>query len=150
VPSEQEVLRLSPSEAFERVEHGAYRYVDVSSVPEFEQGHPAGAYNVPLREPGPDGMADNAEFLPVIQACFGTEAALVLGCRTGQRSLEAARLLQRAGFRAVVEQRAGFDGARGVFGQLQEPGWQAAGLPSDVAAEPGHDYAALRARTVAR
>lgn len=136
--------RLSPDEAFARMQQGGHLYVDVSSAPEFEQGHPAGAFNVPLREPGPDGLRDNPEFLQVMQRCFGADAALVLGCRTGQRSLEAARRLQQAGFLRVVEQRAGFDGARGPFGELLEPGWQAAGLPSASAAEPGRDYAALR------
>jgi rhodanese-related sulfurtransferase len=151
VPSPNEgVRRLSPHEAFERVEHDAHLYVDVSSVPEFDQGHPTGAYNVPLREPGSEGPRDNAEFLRVMQACFADDAKLVLGCRTGQRSLDAARLLQSAGFRAVVEQRAGFSGARGVFGELIEPGWQAAGLPSATVAEAGHDYAALLTRALRR
>jgi len=146
--SDEPVRRLSPREAFERVERDAHLYVDVSSVPEFDQGHPTGAYNVPLREPGSEGPRDNAEFLRVMRACFAADAKLVLGCRTGQRSLEAARLLQHAGFRAVVEQRAGFSGARGAFGELIEPGWEAAGLPSATVAEAGHDYAALLTRAM--
>jgi rhodanese-related sulfurtransferase len=121
-------------------------YVDVSSVPEFELGHPRGAYNVPLQEPGPDGLHDNAEFLRVMQACFAADAPLVIGCRTGQRSLVAARRLLKAGFVDVVEQRAGFDGARGPFGELREPGWRAAGLPSATAEEVGREWTALKAR----
>ena len=151
MPSNDEaVRRLSPREAFERVEQDAHLYVDVSSVPEFDQGHPTGAYNVPLREPGSEGPRDNAEFLRVMRACFAEDTKLVLGCRTGQRSLEAARMLQRAGFKAVVEQRAGFSGARGPFGELTEPGWQAAGLPSATLAEAGRDYAALLTRALQR
>ena len=101
--ADERVRRLSPCEAFEHLERDAHLYVDVSSVPEFDQGHPTGAYNVPLREPGSEGLRDNAEFLRVMRTCFAEDAKLVLGCRTGQRSLEAARLLQREGFRAVVE-----------------------------------------------
>lgn len=144
--SDGRVRRLSPREAFEHLERDTHLYVDVSSVPEFDQGHPTGAYNVPLREPGSEGLRDNPEFLRVMRACFADDAKLVLGCRTGQRSLEAARLLLCEGFRAVVEQRAGFSGARGAFGELIEPGWQAAGLPSATVAETGHDYAALLVR----
>ena len=37
-------------------------------------------------------------------------------------------MLARAGF-VVVEQRAGFDGAHGTFGELTEPGRARLGLP---------------------
>ena len=38
---------VSVREAHEKQGQG-YTYVDVRSIPEFEQGHPAGAVNVPL------------------------------------------------------------------------------------------------------
>jgi hypothetical protein len=45
------------------------------------------------------------------------------------RSLEAAEVLVAAGFANVVDQRAGWDGARGDFGELLEPGWKRLALP---------------------
>ena len=40
--------RVSPQEARDLMEKDGYVYVDVRSIPEFDAGHPAGAYNVPL------------------------------------------------------------------------------------------------------
>jgi rhodanese-related sulfurtransferase len=64
-------------------------------------------------------------------ARFAKETPIVLGCHSGIRSLHAAEALVAAGFTCVLEQRAGFDGARGPFGELTEPGWSRLGLPCD-------------------
>ena len=82
--------------------------------------------------------------LAVTAAAFGKDAKLVVGCKTGGRSLRAAQMLMQAGFEDVVDQRAGMIGARDAFGQLQEPGWESAGLETAVEALPGRDYEALR------
>ncbi|HBQ19903.1 MAG: rhodanese-like domain-containing protein [Sandaracinaceae bacterium] len=136
------VERISPKQAMARLEEG-WTYVDVRSVPEFEQGHPAGAYNVPLMHMGAAGMAPNPEFLSVMQERFPTDARLVLGCRSGARSLRAAEMLEAAGFEHVVDQRAGWDGARDPFGRELEPGWRGEGLASAMEAEPGRSWDAL-------
>jgi rhodanese-related sulfurtransferase len=138
--------RISPTEADALAREQGYVHLDVRSVPEFVQGHPRGAYNVPLLEPGPHGMVENANFLRVVQASFAPDTGLVVACRSGNRSQRAAELLIAAGYTRVVEQRAGFAGAKDPFGGAAEPGWQPAGLAVAVDAEPGHDYASLRAR----
>ena len=47
-----------------------YTYIDVRSIPEFENGHPVGAHNVPLlnldsrtgqMQPNPDFVAESSE-----------------------------------------------------------------------------------------
>jgi rhodanese-related sulfurtransferase len=134
------VKRLSPDEARALIDKEGYAYLDVRSVPEFESGHPTGAYNVPLLHMGPGGMSPNPDFLSVVQKSFPTDARLVLGCKAGGRSLKAAELLQAAGFTAVVDQRAGFDG------NPAEPGWKPRGLPTSSAAQPGHAYETLRTK----
>lgn len=139
------VRRVSPSEARALCEQG-YLFVDVRSEPEFAQAHPEGAYNVPLLHAGPGGMAPNPDFLSVMEARFPKDTRLVLGCRSGGRSLKAAEVLLGAGFTDVIDQRAGFDGARDAFGSLTEKGWAAAGLPTATAAQPGRSYAELKAR----
>ena len=131
------VKRVSPEEAQELVAKEGYAYVDVRSVPEFEAGHPKGAYNVPLMHMGPGGMAPKPDFLRVIQKAFTPESKLVLGCKGGGRSLRAAQLLQGAGFQQVIDQRAGFEG------NPAEPGWRPRGLPTSTAAEPGRAYESL-------
>jgi rhodanese-related sulfurtransferase len=70
------VKRVSPEEALDLVRDQGYVYLDVRSVPEFEQGHPAGAYNAPVVHMGPMGSQPNADFLPVIERRFPKEAGL--------------------------------------------------------------------------
>ena len=140
------VNRVSPAEADRLVREEGYAYVDVRSVPEFEAGHPAGAYNVPFLHQSQAGMLPNPDFMSVMTSVFPKYAKLVLGCRSGNRSLRAAEILLQAGYIDVVDQRAGIAGARDAFGQLKEGGWVAAGL--DVANEPvaGRDYESLLSR----
>jgi rhodanese-related sulfurtransferase len=134
------IRRVSPQDAKALVASDGYVYVDVRSIPEFEGGHPEGAYNVPVAHAGPGGMAPNGDFVAVMEKGFGKDAKLVLGCRSGGRSFHAAQVLQSAGFANLVDQRAGFEGAG------SEPGWRPAGLPTAANAEPGRDYASLLAR----
>ena len=132
------VKRISPEEARDLVDKGGYAYLDVRSIPEFEAGHPRGAYNVPLNHMGPTGMSPNPEFLSVVQKSFPTDAKLVLGCKGGGRSLRAAEMLMSAGYTGIVEQRAGFEG------NANEPGWRPKGLPVASQAETGRGYESLR------
>jgi rhodanese-related sulfurtransferase len=128
--------RVSPEEAKALMDEG-YAYVDVRSIPEFEQGHPEGAYNVPLAHLGPRGMAPNPDFLAVLERHFSRDSTLVIGCQSGSRSLHAASMLERAGYVTVVDQRAGFGGTGA------EAGWRALGLPSTTRAAPGRSYEEL-------
>ncbi|MGD0529251.1 MAG: rhodanese-like domain-containing protein [Polyangiaceae bacterium] len=120
--------RISPQEASAKLAEG-WTYVDVRTTQEFEAGHPPGAVNVPFMNAGPGGMAPNPDFLAVMAAAFPRDARLVLGCKTGGRSLRAAQALLGAGYTSVVDQRAGWEGARNAFGQVTEPGWSRVGLP---------------------
>ncbi|MFT3767989.1 MAG: rhodanese-like domain-containing protein [Minicystis sp.] len=137
------IKRVSPSEAKKLIDEEGYLYVDVRSEPEFAAGHPAGAHNVPLMSQGPAGLSPNPEFLAVIEGLYPKDAKLVLGCRSGARSLRATEMLMASGYTSVVDQRAGFGGARDAFGQLSEAGWAEAGLPT-ATATPGGSYAELR------
>jgi rhodanese-related sulfurtransferase len=142
--------RVGPEEARDLLEKEGYVYVDVRSIPEFEAGHPSGAYSVPLMHMGPGGMTPNPDFLAVVQGAFGTDAKLVIGCKSGGRSLQAAAILERAGFTQVVDQRAGFDGTVNPQTGQAEPGWRPRGLPvsasADAARAGNGKRCALRAR----
>ena len=128
--------RVPPEQAKALMDEG-YVYVDVRSIPEFEQGHPEGAYNVPIAHLGQMGMAPNADFLAVMQRHFAPDTKLVVGCQSGGRSLQASSILERVGYTTVVDQRAGFGGAGG------EAGWRSLGLPTSTAAQAGHSYEEL-------
>ncbi len=56
-----------------------WTYVDVRTVEEFEEGHVAGAYNVPIAFKGPMGMEPNPDFAPAIRRLFPQDARLVFG-----------------------------------------------------------------------
>jgi rhodanese-related sulfurtransferase len=133
------VKRVSPEDAKKLCDEG-WTYVDVRSQPEFEESHPAGAFNVPLLDTGPSGMQPNPDFLAVMQAVFPQDAKIVLGCRSGNRSLRAAGVLVSAGYTNVVDQRAGFEGARDPFGGKVEKGWRPVGLPTETGAPEGRSY----------
>jgi rhodanese-related sulfurtransferase len=134
--------RVSPQEAQTLLADG-YVYVDVRSEAEFAEGHPVGAYNVPLMHAGGGGMTPNPRFTEVMRARFPKEAKLVVGCKAGNRSMRAAVVLLGEGYTDVIDQRAGWDGARDPFGKLVEAGWGPAGLPNEKGAPEGRSYAAL-------
>jgi rhodanese-related sulfurtransferase len=135
--------RISPQEASEKMKEG-WTYVDVRTEQEFEAGHPEGAFNVPLMHAGGGGMVPNADFLAVMGAAFPKDAKIIVGCKAGGRSLKAANMLLGAGFTSVIDQRAGWDGARNPFGQVTEPGWSRVGLPTTDGRPPGHTWGELQ------
>jgi rhodanese-related sulfurtransferase len=135
--------RLSAEEAHRLMTEQGYVYVDVRTEEEFAQGHPEGAYNVPITLRTATGMQENPRFLEVMGAVFAKDQKLLLGCRSGARSLAASNKLIAAGYAYVAEQRAGWSGQRDPFGRVVEVGWEGAGLPRATSAEAGRDYAAL-------
>jgi rhodanese-related sulfurtransferase len=139
------VKRISPEEARDLMDKEGYVYLDVRSVPEFAAGHPTGAYNIPLLDMGPAGMAPNPNFLAVAEKSFPRDARLVVGCKAGGRSAKAVALLEQAGFTNLVDQRAGYDGAPLPTGGV-EPGWRPKGLPTTTESAADRTYDGLKAR----
>jgi rhodanese-related sulfurtransferase len=134
--------RVTPPEAAELLKQG-WRYIDVRSVPEFEAGHPEGALNVPLLHMENGRMVGNPDFQRVVEANFKKDEPLVIGCKMGGRSLQAATLMEAAGFSAVVDVRGGFAGERDPYGRVSVAGWVDSGLPVSAAAAPGAAYVDL-------
>jgi rhodanese-related sulfurtransferase len=133
------LTRISPQEASQKLAEG-WTYVDVRTVEEFEAGHPPGAVNVPIALAAPGRMTPNPDFLPVMAAAFPKDAKIVVGCKAGGRSMRAAQELLGAGFTNVVDQRAGWDGARDPFGQIVEPGWSRVGLEVEQGNPSGRSW----------
>lgn len=139
------VKAVSPEEARELLGQGAV-FVDVRSEQEFEAGHAPGAFNVPLLHLGPGGMTPNLEFLEVMQRAFGKSERLIMGCRSGQRSLRAADMLIQAGYSDVANLTSGWEGTRDAFGR-PVPGWRAKGYPAELGLTDGFKYADAKNRT---
>jgi rhodanese-related sulfurtransferase len=138
--------RISPKEAADLIAKEGYVYVDVRSPGEYESGHPAASYNVPVAMPGPGGMQPNPDFLAVMQANFPKDSKLVIGCQSGNRSQRAIGMLQQAGYANLVDQRAGWGGSRDPFGRVAEAGWPGEGLPSESGPSAERGYTALRGK----
>jgi rhodanese-related sulfurtransferase len=105
--------RITPEEANQLLGEG-YQYLDVRTEAEWAAGHPRGAFNIPVSFAGAGGDAQRS-FRQRGRRCL-KNAKLVIGCKAGGRSMKAANLLIAAGFSDVVDQRAGYDGARDSFG----------------------------------
>ena len=134
-----------PPEAYETLKQNPDAlYLDVRTEPEFAQGHPDGAINVPVVFiKGPGQMELNGEFVDVMAKTLPREKKLVVGCLAGGRSQRACELLEAAGYADLTNVRGGFGGARDASGQVVVAGWREAGLP--VSTEVGdNSYQALR------
>lgn len=141
------VRDISPQEARELLDSDPdCVYLDVRSTPEFAEGHPVRAVNLPLLNPDPTTgqMTPNPDFLKVVQANYTPNQKLLVGCHSGRRSRMAAEMLDRAGYENLANVRAGFGGARDPSGRLVEPGWEALGLPVGRETEKGNSYQSLR------
>jgi len=140
-----ELKRISPQEAQDLQGQG-YTYLDVRSIPEFEAGHPQEAINLPLLHADPaQGMVPNPEFMEVLAKTYPKESKLVIGCQSGGRSAQAAQFLMANGWTDVVDQRAGFGGARNPeTGAVVEAGWAESGLPVESGNPPDQSYENLR------
>ena len=138
--------KVNPAEAQRLMDEEEFVYLDVRSIPEFEGGHPRGAYNIPLKHMDSGGMRENGDFVKEVSANFPKDAKLIIGCKAGGRSQAAADKLEAAGFTDVKDQLAGYGGSRDTMGRLQEAGWASAGLPVSTDAEEGRDHESLSAK----
>jgi len=136
------VKRVLPAEAAGLMTEG-WTYLDVRSIPEFDQGHPAGAANVPLLHAQGGRMMPNPDFQRVVEANFPKDTRLVIGCKSGGRSMQAAALLGAAGYTSVVDMRGGFGGERDGMGRVSCAGWAESALPTAMKADAGKSYAEL-------
>ena len=141
-----EVKSVSPEQTAELLKEGAV-YVDVRTEQEYEAGHVPGSLNVPWKQLGPGGsMLQNPEFLDVMQKCFGKNEKLIMGCRSGNRSLSAGQQLVSAGYADVSNLTTGFEATRDAFGRVI-PGWRHVGLPVETGKPAGQSYQDVKSRT---
>jgi rhodanese-related sulfurtransferase len=139
---------LEPKDAHERLSStdGAL-YLDVRSVAEFEQGHPEGAWNLPLLHFTEMGMQPNQDFLAVAEAVLPKDRLLVVGCKAGGRSAQACGLLAQAGFSMLVNVAGGYHGAQDrMTGQIVVQGWEACDLPTSTTPAAGATWDELKGK----
>lgn len=123
-----------------------YAYLDVRSEPEFGNGHPAGAHNIPVMHREAIGLVPNPDFLTVVQAHFPRDTRLLVGCHSGVRSVRAVEALLASGYTDVSNVSGGFGGARTHDGQVVHESWLRLGLPVHYGDAKDRSYGALRGR----
>lgn len=125
------IEHLSPKQAWQFMQtHSDAVLVDVRTKIEYNfVGHPVGAVHIAWKE-FPDWQT-NPEFIAHVKKQIPSmETPVLLLCRSGQRSLEAATLLASVGFNHLINIDEGFEGPldadkhRGLIG-----GWRCYGLP---------------------
>ena len=75
------------------------------------------------------GWELNPGFLNAIRRKYGPDRILLLLCRSGIRSHEAALALAAAGYENVYQVLEGFEGELNAAGQRTRNGWKSHGLP---------------------
>ena len=142
------IKEITPQQAHDiLIADQAVVYIDVRTRREFENGHPAGAVNIPVAFSDPArGMVMNPEFVSVVEKNFPKDKKIVVGCQAGPRSNRAAGLLIEAGYRDVSNLLGGFGGLRDQAGTVIAPGWAAAGLPVTQDNGDGVSYESLSAK----
>ncbi|EFJ46214.1 hypothetical protein VOLCADRAFT_105650 [Volvox carteri f. nagariensis] len=99
-----------PAEANQLLKEEGYNYLDVRTAEEFSAGHAPSAVNVPVVFLGSGGMSPNPAFLSDVQRVFPKkDEALVVGCKSGRRSLMAIDAMSQAGYSNLVNVVGGFD-----------------------------------------
>lgn len=121
-------------------------YIDVRTPPEFDQGHPPGAINIPVVFPDPvtQRMAPNPDFLSVVTRHVARSAKVIVGCQMGARSQFAGEAMAGSGYADVSNMQGGFGGARDPMGQIAMPGWLQLGYAVEIEAPAEASYDALK------
>ncbi|XP_024360386.1 thiosulfate sulfurtransferase 16, chloroplastic isoform X3 [Physcomitrium patens] len=113
-------LRSVPVQVAHEMMNAGHRCLDVRTQEEYLAGHVEGAINIPyLVKCGP-GMKKNHRFLEEVEAEFGKDAEIIVGCQSGRRSMMAAAELQAANFNGVTDMGGGY------------VAWKESGLPVEV------------------
>lgn len=100
-----------------------------SEMEYFYVGHPVGAVHVPWQE-APDWKINPHFAREVLREANVKDRPIVLICRSGKRTLDAARVLEADGFADVVNVLHGFEGDLDEhFHRGTRNGWRHDGLP---------------------
>ncbi|MGR9045924.1 MAG: rhodanese-like domain-containing protein [Gammaproteobacteria bacterium] len=125
------IENLDPKQAWQLMQQNSKAVlVDVRTKMEHTYvGHPPGAIPIPWKE-FPDWQLNPAFVDEVKKVATNVNAPVLLLCRSGQRSLDAAKELEASGYQHLVNIVEGFEGPldeqkhRGNLG-----GWRFHGLP---------------------
>ena len=123
----QEVKDISSKEAFALLKKPNTYLIDVRSIAEYVfVGHPEMAHNIPFMfwDEKRQDLESNDTFIEDVKSRFRTEERLIFICRSGGRSLKAARRIRNAGYTQVFNISRGFEGDKNQEGYRVVNGWK--------------------------
>ncbi|KAL4187180.1 hypothetical protein AMTRI_Chr09g37820 [Amborella trichopoda] len=85
-----------------------WRYLDVRTKEEFSEGHLENSLNVPYLFNSLQGREKNKQFVEQVKALCCKDDDIIVGCRSGVRSLSASEDLINAGFKHVRNMGGGY------------------------------------------
>ena len=138
--------QTNPREAYRTLQEETDTiYLDVRTVPEYVNGHPLSALNIPVVIPDSSTgqMTPNPEFMAAVEANLPKEAKIIVGCMSGGRSQFAAELMEQAGYQNVSNMQGGFGGKRDPMGRVVVQGWRDSDLPTESGDGGTKSYEAL-------
>ncbi|TAN52192.1 MAG: rhodanese-like domain-containing protein [Methylococcaceae bacterium] len=127
------IKSLNPHQAHAALQaDSAALLIDVRDMLEFGfVGHPPGALNLPWKDWSDHTWQNNPHFVAQVgERVPDKSTPLFLMCRSGQRSLDAAKALAEAGYTDLTNIEEGFEG--GLDGEKHRSsvsGWRYHGLP---------------------
>jgi rhodanese-related sulfurtransferase len=125
------IENLNPQQAWDFLQHNTNAVlIDVRTKMEHVfVGHPPNAIHIPWKE-APDWQFNLNFVTQVHQVISSLNTPILLLCRSGQRSLEAAVLLEQSGYTHLINIIEGFEGTLDENKQRGNlNGWRFAGLP---------------------
>ncbi len=129
--SNESIERLSPLQGYDFLQNNPDAlFVDVRSSAEIKfVGYPEGSLHMPWME-FPD-MRPLAGFVGMVrEKAEDSDKPILLICRSGQRSMSAAKALAEAGFTKLINIEEGFEGDLDGEGHRNlKSGWRFHGLP---------------------
>jgi rhodanese-related sulfurtransferase len=137
------IQNISPRTAYEMTKDPATYLVDVRSIAEYYLvGHPEMAVNIPFTfwSEAEQKLVPNDNFIEDIKLRFKSDDILVFLCRSGGRSVVAARAALSAGFTHVFNVEEGFEGKPDAKGYRSIGGWKNSGLPYTFAIDSAKIY----------
>ncbi|KAL9682420.1 hypothetical protein QQ045_014218 [Rhodiola kirilowii] len=96
-----------PVEDAYKLHKAGHKYLDVRTRQEFDEGHVSGAVNIPYLLSNEGSMSKNPKFLEVASK-FGGDDKIIVGCRSGKRSLMAVEDLRSAGYSKATNIEGGY------------------------------------------
>jgi rhodanese-related sulfurtransferase len=87
-------------------------------------------------------LVDNPFFIKSVEQRFPDKenVTLITMCRSGGRSVTAAKALEAAGFQNVMNMLTGFEGSKDINGYRTLNGWKVDGLPYNYSSEGAYSF----------